>query len=278
MKMQFDLLSEACSKATTELCSTCFSLGIRFLHKDLRKPIYAVCGFVHLSDEVVDSFHNYDKSLLMKNFREACFNAIKRGISINPVLNSSQQVVNQYNIPHQLTDEFLRSMEMDLQEQQYTTKKYEQYILGSAKVVGLMCLKIFTGGNETEYEKLKLPAMELGSAFQKVNFLRDVSADYQELNQNYFPSANLASFSSEDKKAIEQEIREEFKAALQGIVLLPPSSKKGVYLAYVYYKKLFAKIARRQAEKFMSERIQVSNCQKFWLMFDSMIRFKLNIL
>ena len=278
MKARFDKLSATCSRETTRLYSTSFSLGIYFLKKELRDPIYAIYGFVRLADEIVDSFHDYPKALLLAEFKEDCFRAISRGISINPVLNSFQQVVNKYHINHDLIRQFLKSMEMDLTVHQYTPDKYEEYILGSAQVVGLMCLHVFTNGNADEFERLRLPAMKLGSAFQKVNFLRDANADYQELNRNYFPQVNLASFSDGDKKAIEQDILREFNEALDGIRQLPRSCRKGVYLAYVYYRQLFRKIANVPAERVMEQRIRVSNGHKFWLMFDSLVRYKLNVL
>lgn len=278
MKARFDKLSATCSRETTRLYSTSFSLGIYFLKKELRDPIYAIYGFVRLADEIVDSFHDYPKALLLAEFKEDCFLAISRGISINPVLNSFQQVVNKYHINHDLIRQFLKSMEMDLAVQEYTPDKYEEYILGSAQVVGLMCLHVFTNGNADEFERLRLPAMKLGSAFQKVNFLRDANVDYQELNRNYFPQVNLASFSDGDKKAIEQDILREFNEALDGIRQLPRSCRKGVYLAYVYYRQLFRKIANVPAERVMEQRIRVSNGHKFWLMFDSLVRYKLNVL
>lgn len=278
MKEKFDLLSRKCSRATTRLYSTSFSLGINFLDKKLRDPIYAIYGFVRLADEIVDSFHDYPKEQMLNEFRDDCFRAIERGISINPVLNSFQEVVNQYHIDHSLIRLFLKSMEMDLSEQSYNHEKYEEYILGSAQVVGLMCLHVFTNGQADDFERLKLPAMKLGSAFQKVNFLRDANADYNELSRTYFPKVNLASFSDTDKKEIEQDIRKEFDDALTGIRDLPRSCRKGVYLAYVYYLRLFRKISRVPAERVLSQRIRVSNPLKLWLMVDSLIRYKLNVL
>jgi phytoene/squalene synthetase len=278
MKERFDTLSATCSRETTRLYSTSFSLGIFFFSKEIRQPIYAIYGFVRLADEIVDSFHDYPKAQMLTEFKEETFNAIQRGISINPVINSFQRVVNQYNIDHQLITQFLNSMEMDLAEQFYTPEKYEQYILGSAQVVGLMCLYVFTNGNQEEFERLKIPAMKLGSAFQKVNFLRDVNADYQELNRTYFPDIDLSIFSDENKRIIEQEILNEFEDALTGIRQLPRPCRKGVYLAYVYYRQLLRNISKVPAEKVMSERIRVSNGHKFWLMADSLIRYKLNVL
>jgi phytoene/squalene synthetase len=278
MKERFDNLSASCSKLTTKLYSTSFSLGIYFLSKELRQPIYAIYGFVRLADEIVDSFHNYDKAVLLEEFKRDCFESIDRGISLNPVLNSFQQVVNQYNIKPELIKQFLISMEMDLYQECYTQEKYDAYIFGSAQVVGLMCLQVFLNGNEAEYERLKVPAMKLGSAFQKVNFLRDIKADYKELNRTYFPDVNFAAFSDWEKSSIEKVIQAEFEEALKGIQQLPKSSRKGVYLAFVYYKKLFHKITKIKAEKVVTERIRVSNGHKFWLMFDSLLRYKINAL
>jgi len=276
MKERFDTLSAVCSKATTQLYSTSFSLGIYFLNKEIRPAIYAIYGFVRLADEIVDSFHDFDKATLLEEFKADCFTAIERKISLNPVLNAFQQVVNEYNIGHELIHAFLKSMEMDLQQQVYTPQEYDEYILGSAQVVGLMCLHVFTEGDKATYERLKGSAMQLGSAFQKVNFLRDVKADYRELNRTYFPGVNLSAFSPADKKEIEQSIKEEFNEALIGIRQLPASSRRGVYLAYVYYKKLFHKLSKATPDKVLTNRIRVSNSHKCWLMFDALVRCKMN--
>lgn len=276
MKEIFDKLSAKCSEMITKRYSTSFSLGIYFLDEKLRHPIYAIYGFVRMADEIVDSFHDYDKVVLLAKFKRDCFEAIADGISLNPMLNSFQQVVNTYNIDKELIELFLQSMEMDLKQEDYTPEKYNQYILGSAQVVGLMCLQVFTEGDKSAYEKLKDSAMQLGSAFQKVNFLRDVNADYYNLSRTYFPNVNLSKFSNMEKKVIEEEIEAEFKLALIGIRQLPQSSRNGVYLAYVYYRKLFDKIKSSTAEKIMAGRIRISNVHKFGLMFDSIIRYKTN--
>ncbi|WP_316788610.1 phytoene/squalene synthase family protein [Pedobacter frigoris] len=278
MKELFDKLSADCSRITTKRYSTSFSLGIYFLNKKLRNPIYSIYGFVRLADEIVDSFHEFDKAFLLNKFKNDCFEAIEQGISLNPVLNSFQQVVNAYNIDKELIDLFLQSMEMDLNQNQYTPEKYDQYILGSAQVVGLMCLRVFTEGDERLYGELKDSAMKLGSAFQKVNFLRDLKADYNTLSRTYFPNVDLEKFSNLEKKLIEQDIENEFKAALLGIKQLPSSSRNGVYLAYIYYKELFNKIKNTTAEKVMSKRIRISNSHKFGLMCDSIIRFRMNVI
>lgn len=278
MKALFDKLSAQCSKMTTQHYSTSFSLGIYFLNRRLREPIYAIYGFVRLADEIVDSFHGYNKRLLLKKFSTDCFEAIEAGISLNPVLNSFQETVNRYSIDRELIQLFLNSMEMDLEHSEYTDLEYNEYILGSAQVVGLMCLKVFTEGNLEQYERLKTGAMRLGSAFQKVNFLRDIKADYKELSRTYFPDVNLTNFSVVDKKKIEADIEQEFAAGLAGIRQLPRAAKSGVYLAYLYYKELFNKIKKATPENVMTARIRISNGHKVGLMCDSIIRYKLNAL
>jgi len=278
MKKVFDQLSADCSKLATKRYSTSFSLGIYFLNKEMRPPIYSIYAFVRLADEIVDSFHHYDKKYLLDKFRKDSFEAIESGISLNPVLNAFQKVVNEYQIDRVLIDLFLKSMEMDLDEKKYTPELYDAYILGSAEVVGLMCLKVFTQGEVEHYERLKPYAMKLGSAFQKVNFLRDIKSDHHNLNRSYFPNVNLRSFGDHQKKTIELEIEAEFNEALKGIKMLPSSSRKGVYLAYIYYRRLFNKIRSLSAEKIMNERIRISNSRKIALMFDSMIRHKLNVI
>jgi phytoene synthase len=276
MKEMFDKLSADCSKLTTKSYSTSFSLGILFLNKKLRSPIYSIYGFVRLADEIVDSFHDYDKEYLLTKFRADTLEAIDHGISLNPVLNSFQLVVNEFGIELELIELFLHSMRMDLKDQIYTPEKFEEYILGSAQVVGLMCLRVFTNGDNEAYEQLRHSAMKLGSAFQKINFLRDVKADYQTLSRNYFPNLDLSKFTNVEKIAIEADIEQDFKEGLEGIKRLPSTSGNGVYLAYIYYKELFNKIKKCNAEKVMNERIRISNRQKFSLMFDSMLRYKMN--
>jgi len=278
MKERFDTLSAKCSRITTRHYSTSFSLGIYFFNKKLRDPIYAIYGFVRLADEIVDSFHNYNKPYLLEKFKQDCYEAIEFGISLNPVLNSFQEVVNKYGIERELIDLFLRSMEMDLEKLEYTAETYDAYVLGSAQVVGLMCLRVFTEGDSTKYEALKLPAMKLGSAFQKVNFLRDINADYETLYRTYFPNVNLLEFSDRQKEEIEREIEEEFNEGLQGIRYLPTTSRCGVYIAYIFYRKLFHKIKGIPAEKVLQQRVRISNSYKFLLMFNSVLRHTLNTL
>lgn len=278
MKEIFDKISADCSRITTQRYSTSFTWGIYLLDKKLRPHIYAIYGFVRFADEIVDTFHEYDKKYLLEKFKKDCFEAISYGISLNPVLNSFQKVVNDFGIDHELINLFLDSMEMDLSSGIYSNDKYEKYILGSAEVVGLMCLYVFVNGNKEEYERLKPFAMKLGSTFQKVNFLRDVKADFEQLNRNYFPNVNLGDFSDGQKKTIETEIEEEFNVALIGIKQLPISSRGGVYLAYIYYKKLFDKIKKVNADEIMKQRVRISNGHKLGLMIDSMIRYKINML
>ncbi|MDA0197077.1 MAG: phytoene/squalene synthase family protein [Bacteroidetes bacterium] len=278
MKSLFDTVSVRCSKLTTRAYSTSFSLGIYFLKNQLRNPIYSIYGFVRFADEIVDSFDGYDKEYLLKTFKKETYEAIENGISLNPILNSFQHAVHEYNIDHDLIETFLKSMEMDLDEINYSQDKYEQYILGSAEVVGLMCLHVFTEGDKKMYEELKPSAMKLGAAFQKVNFLRDIKADYNTLGRSYFPNIDLTKFSTDAKRQIENEIEDDFKEALIGIKRLPRSAKGGVYLAYVYYNSLFKKIKRVPAQRIMSERIRISNGEKFHLMLNSMFQYKLNLL
>jgi len=275
MKQLFDEVSVKCSKTTTQKYSTSFSIGILFLNKRLRNPIYSIYGFVRLADEIVDSFHDYDKKQLMASLREEVYMAIDRKISLNPIINSFQQVVHQYNISPELLDSFLVSMEMDLEKKEYTDEEYRKYIFGSAEAVGLMCLKVFTENDEQLYNELKPYAQKLGSAFQKVNFLRDVSADNIELGRTYFPGVDMANFSAIDKQNIEEDIHAEFKESLVGIMKLPLSSRKGVYLAYSYYIRLFKKIKNENPESILNKRIRVPNHQKYLLLLQSNLNYKL---
>lgn len=264
------------SKCATRMYSTSFSLGIRFLSKDIQQPIYNIYGFVRLADEIVDSFHDYEKEELLKEFRKDTELAIERRISLNPILNSFQETVHQYNITPDLIACFLNSMEMDLDKSTYNQDDYEQYILGSAEVVGLMCLKVFLKGDETEYQRLKPEAMSLGSAFQKINFLRDLQADYKELDRSYFPNVDMTRFDDKTKKEIEKDIEIDFKKGLNGIKKLPKSARFGTYMAYIYYYKLFSKIKNAKADIILNERVRISNKRKFMLMFSSLMRHKLN--
>lgn len=277
MKLLFDNLSIEVSKMTTRTYSTSFSLGIYFLNNRFRNAIYSIYGFVRVADEIVDSFHGFNKKELLFKFKQETKEAIESRISVNPILNSFQHAVHQYNISNDLIETFLKSMEMDLEKIHYSTRKYEQYILGSAEVVGLMCLRVFTEGNTEMYEDLKPYAMKLGAAFQKVNFLRDMKEDYQILGRTYFPNVDMTDFTGEAKKQIEQEIEKDFKIALAGIKKLPSSSKGGVYLAYVYYQSLFRKIKKLPPHRVLTERVRINNGKKLGLMLNSLLEFKMKL-
>ncbi len=278
MKKLFDELSLKVSKETTKKYSTSFSLGILALGENIRPAIYSIYGYVRLADEIVDSFHGFDKATLLNRFRVQTLEALEERISLNPILHSFQQTVREYQIDFELIDTFLNSMEMDLQKIDYNSDLYNAYILGSAEVVGLMCLQVFVKGDKKEFERLKPYAMKLGSAFQKVNFLRDLKDDYQVLGRTYFPNVDLEEFNSNVKKTIEKEIREEFEVALKGIKMLPASSRFGVYLAYTYYVSLFNKIIKTPAEKILNQRIRINNSQKVSLMMSSYFQYKLAVL
>ncbi|MEO5673679.1 MAG: phytoene/squalene synthase family protein [Chitinophagales bacterium] len=278
MKEMFDGISYSCSKLITKTYSTSFAAGIFFLDKRLHRPLYSVYAFVRLADEIVDSFEGYDKKVLLERFRNDTAHAIASKISLNPVLNLFQKSVHTYKIDNDLIETFLNSMEMDLKQHDYSRYDFDQYILGSAEVVGLMCLRVFTENNDELYQHLKPMAMKLGAAFQKVNFLRDMQDDYKVLNRMYFPQINFNSFSEKDKAAIENEIRNDFSEALDGIKLLPPSSRLGVYIAYRYYKALLSKISRLSANRIKEERVRVGNDKKFRLMIHSCLQHHLNLI
>lgn len=278
MKKLFDELSYDVSKAVTKKYSTSFSLGILALKPHLRPSIYAIYGYVRLADEIVDSFHDYDKEDLLQRFRNDTWNALNEKISLNPVLQSFQETVNRYNIDIALIGKFLDSMEMDLRQINYSSSLYKEYILGSAEVVGLMCLHVFTEGNKEEFETLKPYAMKLGSAFQKVNFLRDLNEDYQTLGRTYFPNVDMKIFDNKVKNHIESEIEFEFKEALSGINKLPNSAKFGVYLAYKYYYSLFKKIKNTPADKIINQRVRIPNTKKISLAVSSYLQYKMSVL
>ena len=267
-----------CSKLITKTYSTSFSLGIRTLHKSYHEPIYAIYGFVRYADEIVDTFHDHDKRELLHRFKADTYRSIEEKISLNPVLHSFQHVVNEYQIDHELIEAFLISMEMDLSKKDYADPDYKKYIYGSAEVVGLMCLKVFCGGDENEYQRLLPPAKHLGSAFQKVNFLRDIKSDYDERGRVYFPGVDFNCFSKEEKKQIEADIKEDFHKAVEGIKQLPKGVRGGVYLAYIYYTVLFKKITRLTPERVKSERIRVPNFRKFMLLIRCYLLHKLNVI
>jgi phytoene/squalene synthetase len=259
----------------TRAYSTSFSLGIRCLARRHHEPIYAIYGFVRLADEIVDTFHEYDKAGLLRRFREETFRSIEEGVSLNPVLHAFQEVVRQYRIPLDLIEAFLHSMEMDLRPMHYNDALYNEYIYGSAEVVGLMCLRVFCEGDAARYESLKPAARRLGAAFQKVNFLRDLRSDFNERGRVYFPEVDFRQFSEADKQRIEQDIAEDFLAAYEGIVRLPAPARFGVYVAYIYYLKLFDKIRRSPIERVLQERIRISNSRKFRLLVQSWFRYQL---
>lgn len=278
MKQLFDTLSHDMSALTTKKYSTSFSIGIHFLSKDLQAPIHAIYGFVRFADEIVDSFHEYEKKELLREFKAETYKALERGISLNPILNSFQWAVNKYKVDPELIEIFLQSMEMDLETTQYEQTVYEQYILGSAEVVGLMCLKVFVRGDQEAYLSLKDSAMKLGSAFQKINFLRDLNADFHLLGRTYFPEMNFDVFDRAMKTKIEQEIDLDFKAGYEGIKLLPKDARFGVYMAYRYYIKLFHKIRKTDAQIILGQRIRIPDNKKYRLLFTSYLRHNLNLL
>lgn len=277
-KKLFDQVSAETSKLTTQRYSTSFSMAIRLLGKKFRQPVYNVYGFVRFADEIVDSFHGFQKDQLLQQFSRDTFEAIEKGISLNPVLNSFQQTVNAFAIPHHLIEAFLKSMHMDLEQQSHQRQSYDEYIYGSAEVVGLMCLRIFCDGDTALYEQLTPAARRLGAAFQKINFLRDLKEDAHELNRMYFPGLELTQFNRESKRAIEQEIDADFRAGFEGILTLPKASRFGVYLAFIYYRALFRKIQAVHAEQVMKERIRIPETQKMILLATSYIRHNLNML
>lgn len=278
MKQLFDELSYSVSKITTEKYSTSFSLGILALKPSIRNAIYAIYGYVRLADEIVDSFHEYDKEKLLNRLKMETQNALEEKISLNPILQSFQETVHKYEIDTVLIEQFLNSMEMDLQKIDYNSELYDEYIFGSAEVVGLMCLQVFTEGNKDKFQELKPYAMKLGSAFQKINFLRDLKDDYQILGRTYFPNVDMAVFDNHIKCQIEKEIEMEFKEALIGIKKLPNSSMFGVYLAYKYYISLFKKIKSKTSSEILNNRIRVSNPQKIFVAFKSYVRYKIAFL
>jgi 15-cis-phytoene synthase len=278
MKELYDNVSIRCSRLTTKAYSTSFSLGILCLEKELRDPIYAIYGFVRFADEIVDTFHDYNKESLLNRFKEDTYKSIEEKISLNPILNSFQHTVNRYGIQRELIDQFLKSMEMDLLRKDYSDDTFKEYILGSAEVVGLMCLRVFAKGDVKMYEELKPYAMSLGSAFQKVNFLRDLNADYIGMGRSYFPEIDLTHFDESNKKRIEQSISDDFSHAFKGIKQLPKASRFGVYVAYVYYYALFKKIRNTPSEKVLSERIRIRNRHKARLLAYSFVKHQLNLI
>jgi phytoene/squalene synthetase len=278
MMQVFHEVCELCSRNTTERYSTSFSSAIRLLHQELRQPIYNIYGLVRFADEIVDTLHEHDKATLITDFRKQTFDAINRGISLNPILHSFQLTVHQYQIDHELIHSFFNSMEMDLERKQYTYEEYNAYIYGSAEVVGLMCLYVLLEGNKNEYEKLKPAARSLGAAFQKVNFLRDVKTDYNQLDRSYFPGLDFGNFTERQKREIEEDIQNDFDHAYEGIIQLPVKARFGVYVAYKYYLSLFRKIKRLQPARIMSERVRIPDYHKVMILLRAGVRNQLNIM
>ena len=274
----FHELSQQCSKATTEMYSTSFSSAIKLLHPDLRTPVFNIYGFVRFADEIVDTFHQNNKKVLLEEFKKDTYTAIERKISLNPILHSFQLTVNRYGISHNLIAAFFKSMEMDLNKATYDCEGYKEYIYGSAEVVGLMCLHVFCEGDKKMYEKLKPSAQLLGSAFQKVNFLRDVKADYEGLSRTYFPGVDFKNFTTIMKQQIEEEIGRDFSGAYNGIVRLPIKARFGVYVAYKYYLSLFKKIKKTTPANILEQRIRIPNYGKVIIMAKAGVRKQFNIL
>jgi phytoene/squalene synthetase len=274
----FNQASYDCSKAVTIKYSTSFSSAIRLLHTDLRTPIYNIYGFVRLADEIVDTFHNHDKNALLQQCKEQTFAAIAQGISLNPILHAFQETVNRYDIDHELIHAFFRSMESDLTENNYDRQGYDEYIYGSAEVVGLMCLYVFCEGEKNLYAKLEQPARALGAAFQKVNFLRDIKADFNDLSRMYFPGCNFHNFTAADKYQIEQDIAQDFQQAIEGIVQLPIKARFGVYVAYKYYYSLFNKIKSTQPAHILQKRIRIPDYHKAYIVLRASVKNKLRLI
>ena len=278
MMRKFHAVSNKSSEITTKEYSTSFSSAIRLLHHDLQQPIYNIYGFVRFADEIVDTFHDYDKASLLEEFKNDTYAAIHRKISLNPILNSFQKTVNEYNIDHHLVGAFFQSMEMDLNQRTYDTRNFNEYVYGSAEVVGLMCLHVFCEGKKEVCEKLKFSARSLGAAFQKVNFLRDINADYNGLSRMYFPGCDFNNFTEQDKKQIEADIHNDFKAAYSGILKLPLKSRFGVYVAYKYYLSLFKKIKNLEPARILETRIRIPDYKKIMIIVRAGVKNQLGLI
>ena len=279
MKALFDTVSYACSVNVTKAYSTSFSSAVKMLAPSIRQDIYNIYGFVRFADEIVDSFHDYNKAELFRKFEIELKEAIENKISLNPILNSFQHTVNKHNISRELIDAFMKSMKLDLEKQEYkTTEEYHEYIYGSADVVGLMCLMVFVKGDEKKYNDLKESAMKLGSAFQKVNFLRDLKADFEDLNRTYFPNTDLTKLTESSKKEIIDDIENDFKLAYEGILRLPIEAKFGVYTAYRYYKRLLTRLKATPSTEIKNTRIRVPDYQKVELLARCYVKYRLNLL
>jgi phytoene/squalene synthetase len=279
MKKIFDEVSYSCSEKVTKTYSTSFSLATRLLSENIRRDIYNIYGFVRFADEIVDSFHDYDKKELFKDFSIDLDKALKNKIHLNPILNSFQHTFHKYDIDISLVDAFMKSMKMDLSKKKYTTvKEFKEYIYGSADVVGLMCLKVFVQGNQKLFLSLKENAMSLGSAFQKVNFLRDLKADKEDLNRSYFPNTSFENLDEKDKDFIISDIENDFSKGLEGIKNLPIEAKFGVFMAYRYYNQLLKKLKKTPATEIINRRIRVPNLKKLELLTRSYVKYQLNLL
>ena len=279
MKSIFDNVSKECSKMVTNAYSTSFSMATKMLSDNIRQDIYNIYGFVRFADEIVDTFHDYDKEKLFERFAQDLENALKDKISLNPILNSFQETYHKYNIDKHLVDAFMHSMELDLYKKDYLTEQeYRDYIYGSADVVGLMCLKVFVKGDNEKYNNLKDSAMSLGSAFQKVNFLRDLKADFEDLSRTYFPNTDLNQLDEKSKKAIIDDIESDFIKGLEGIKRLPLEARFGVFMAYRYYNKLLQKLKNTPALEIKSTRIRVPNYKKIELLTRSYVKYQLNLI
>lgn len=279
MKSIFDTISFDCSRNVTKSYSTSFSAAVKMLAPSIRQDIYNIYGFVRFADEIVDTFHDYNKEKLFDMFEKDLTSALENKISLNPILNSFQHTVHLYSIPMNLINAFMNSMKLDLHKSEYKTiDEYNEYIYGSADVVGLMCLKVFVNGNDAKFEELELSAMRLGSAFQKVNFLRDLKADYEDLNRTYFPNTDLSQLDENSKNEIIKEIESDFAAGFEGILKLPIEAKFGVYTAFVYYKKLLSKLKKTPSTEIKNTRIRVPDYQKFGLMAKCYVNYRLNLL
>jgi phytoene/squalene synthetase len=274
----YNQVTAEASKQTTLMYSSSFSMAIKLLHKDLRQPIYDVYGLVRYADEIVDTFHDFDKAKLLAQFKLDAYTAIEQGVSLNPILHRFQMTVRKYNIGLELVDAFFNSMEMDLSKMEYDAAAYQNYIYGSAEVVGLMCLHIFCDGDKEKYEQLRPSAQRLGAAFQKVNFLRDIKADFEGLERMYFPNCDFTNFKEEDKKIIEEDIQADFSAALEGIKILPLKARFGVYVAFKYYFTLFKKIKKTKHHSILQTRIRIPDYGKLFIFAKAKIRSQLNLL
>ena len=274
----FHKTSQQCSKITTEIYSTSFASAIRLLSSGIRADIHNIYGFVRFADEIVDTFHDYNKQQLLNSFRDETYKAIKEKISLNPILNSLQITINKYQVDIALIDSFFKSMYFDLDKNYYDENLYQEYIYGSAESVGLMCLHVFCNNDKHMYNDLKDHAQRLGAAFQKVNFLRDLKADHEQLDRMYFPNCNFKNFSSAEKTEIEKDIQNDFSFAYEGILKLPASARFGVYVAYKYYLSLFKKIKRMKPKSVLETRIRIADYSKILILFKAGLRHQFNIL